>query len=441
MNILLFFYMGLIVEDTEIYKNAIKYINDQEFEKAENLFKSLREQKDAPYNDYPNIYRWLGVIYFERENYEKAEGYYLDAQAKLKSGKKFSEFQLKADEDKNALAVLNHDIGLIFAERRRYLEAERLLKRALNQIEDRSDVVLSCILNDLGYLYYIWQKYCESIEQYDKAITKDPTNGYANIYRGTAIYRKGDLDRAEESFNSALIIFKAKISSENDQNSADYKLAEATIKNNLARIYVDKEHYVEAEAEIKDALKIYDNQSKYIESCTTRRKKIEKNLKTALLINYGILYYKQDKNDKAKEQFKAAVDHSIIAESPSYRAYYNLANTYAKDNETKTAEKYYKEALKINPEGKEAKEAIENLSARKEKINWWDWWFKPATGKFTIPRLNWPLPTVKCFIGAILLLMLLSLILSIVAPSWTLALNETNTKYIEQNVEKYDLTR
>jgi len=448
------------------YKNAIECVKKHDLENAESLFESLLKDSDkehpSPYKEYPNIYRWLGVTYFERHNYDKAEEYYRDALAKTnydlaktndENSKKFSEFGSKlglvANEDKNALAWINHDLGLILINRRHYLDAECKLKLAIKQIEDKSDELSSWFLNDLGYLYYIWQKYSEAIEQYDKIIERDKKNnkkldeknGYAEIYRGAALYRKEDLNKAEETFNDALIIFNAKINQVKDQTSeslSDYKLAKASINNSLARIHIKRELYKEAEAEIEEALKLYDDQSKYIESCTPNKSKAEKELKTALLINRGILYYNKDENDKAKEQFQEAIKYSESIYSPSYLAYYNLANTYAKEDETETAKDYYEHALKIKPDGKEAKEAIEKLG-KKEKNDWWDWWFKPFTCKWTIPYFKKDIkrPRFKSILGLILIVVMLSSISSLVLPSfWTPALNATNTKYTEENVIK-----
>lgn len=168
-----------------------------------------------------------------------------------------------------------------------------------------------CFLNDLGYLYNLRERYPEAIEQYEKAIWRDPTNNYAQLFRGLAQYRMNDLRKARISFEISKDIFDAKLKDLNQdllmekdgsrkkeitKEMNEIKLAKAAALSNIARIYIEEERYKELTKKgnpLDEASKIYSDLEGYIAELEKwgRRREIE-NI-TALKINYGILHIKR----------------------------------------------------------------------------------------------------------------------------------------------------
>jgi tetratricopeptide (TPR) repeat protein len=409
------------------YYQAIDYFNEGELEKAERIFLEILPKHKSD----PNIFRWLGKIYMEKEDFESAktnfekalENSYKDDQGKVYDTK-FKNFSLLMPEKKNvdedALAWTYHDLGYIcIAHRDCRFKAKANLEAAIEQME-ASKKYIPWFINDLGLFYYEIGKYQEAIKQYDSVIKKDKNkvskdkNGYAQLFCGLAKYRSGDKENARNSLNEAQEIFNAKNEDleaqkvkQFDKSDRQMKKKEifsneliiADIQANIARIDIDEKRYENAEILLYQAAEKYKKLRSFIKNLTPIKKSKEKENLAAIYINLGIVYYNQDLIEKSRKLFVKA-----LGCSQSAQAYYNLGNVFSKGKNTDRAENLYRSALEIDPELKEAREALKNLKKIEEKkIDWWDWWFNNEN-------------SAKPMFGVILMVTLLAFSLSLALP-------------------------
>jgi tetratricopeptide (TPR) repeat protein len=428
------------------YNQAIKLLNDGNYEKANDKFRELKDRS----KEFPNAYRGLGRLYrkegdkkdaesklapykkdrdlFKNEastNYKEAKKNFTSAIETFKSGKNFKPLLIEVSPEIEQ-AWTYHDLAYILQKEKQYLASEENYKESIRVLEGMNKAIIAAIkdkypiswfLNDLGHLYFEWGKYDEAIEQYNKVIEKDEKNGYAQVFRGLAFFQKGNLTKANEDFKAALIEFDDRIAKMKDHKDhiGHLKLEKASILTNIGRLELEKGNYENAGKRFKESKGIYDEVATYLDqlpSTSIEKCKEFENI-SALHNNWGILYYKQDRLDDAMKEFITAMDHSESA-----RAYNNLGNTYYKKNDKVNAIENYLMALELDPELKEAKKNLDLLKDDKEKSgNWWDWWFSGQ---------SWS----KKIVGTILVMLFLLIVVSAFIPfeNSIVKLNTNNSK-------------
>ena len=95
-----------------------------------------------------------------------------------------------------------YNLGLVYFQKGEYQKAEKEFKQAiyLNQLFDKA-------YYDLGYLYFIQEKYDDTIEQWNKILEIEPDfpNKYIVLNNLGIVYQKKEIpDRALEYFVQAL---------------------------------------------------------------------------------------------------------------------------------------------------------------------------------------------------------------------------------------------
>jgi tetratricopeptide (TPR) repeat protein len=222
------------------YNQAIKLLNDGNYEKANKKFEELKDRS----KEFPNANRGFGRLYrkegdekdaeaklapykkdrelFKNEastNYKEAKKEFTSAIEKVKSGINFKHLLIEVSPEIE-LAWTYHDLAYILKKEKQYLASEENYKESIKVLEGMSKAIIdgnkdkypiSWFLNDLGHLYFEWGKYDEAIEQYNKVIEEDKKNGYAQVFRGLAFFQKGNLTKANEDFKAALIEFDDRI--------------------------------------------------------------------------------------------------------------------------------------------------------------------------------------------------------------------------------------
>jgi len=415
----------------EIYQKTILGLDEYTTANYQESAKRLEDIKDA-YEEYPNVNRWLGNIYLEFEDYDKALEYYNIA---LTKKNKFEEFPINTERDNYALAFLYHHQGLIYHEKRHFLEAEKNFKKSIDLLEDKnytglfqSKPPLAMFLNDLGGLYYNWGKYNEAIEQYDKALKYRPGDRYARFYRALALYQLGDIAGSKENHQALREEIDKEIrdrldattrsgdKSEEQGYDAEHaklcnlELFKSSILNNLGRIEIDEANFKEAEKLLSSAQDILSRNAEWIKKLPRRSLRKERENEAAIKNNIGLAYYYQGQNDDAKKEFDKVILNSEPRDLPgviikgSARAYNNLANIYVKSGDKRKAEEYYKASQRIDPRLSEARYNLKLVNESEgQKESWWDWWFKPRA-------------TLRSAVGSILILLLLALLISAAIP-------------------------
>ncbi|MDF2738549.1 MAG: Anaphase-promoting complex, cyclosome, subunit 3, partial [Nitrososphaeraceae archaeon] len=124
--------------------------------------------------------------------------------------------------------------------------------------------------------------------------------------------------------------------------------------------------------EFNQVIKIYHN----------AEKKLKDELAEIAIIAYNnlaIYYLNEGLYEEAEEQFKNALHIDNV--NPHTK--YNLGVLYYKKGETDRALTLIRNARKLDPKFKEAKQALDKLDAEKRSLGmeWFDWWFKTKDPK------------------------------------------------------------
>lgn len=194
-------------------------------------------------------------------------------------------------------------------------------------------------------------------DEFRNATVLDRKNYKAFNALGVALLKDGKPQDAEVMFNTALAINPNFSIALDNLGTVDYingKVEDATKKfqdaismnsNNapafyhLAKISYDDENYVDAIANLKKAIAINPNFSPY----------------TNLL---GQIYKKQGYDTAALDMFKKA----IMQDNQMILPYYNLASLYEKRGDTEFAMQELKNAISLNPNYKDLKLKLADLS-------------------------------------------------------------------------------
>ncbi len=385
----------------ENFKRSIRTLNlipEQETRR-------LKDDNEFPISWFLND---LGYLYFEWEKYDEAiEQYNSVIEEDPENG--YSQFYC---------GLAYYQVGDLDL-------AARFLKSAL-QIFDRKIGRVKDQIQALGHLNESLKLFIEaknridalktlkgSLDAFEKHFEKGQIKKIVDFDKNKAIIMncdKGDITIFNDTKKCKAIIELSKNLRDNltefQKNASlssileQFKLAKASILTNIGRIETDRENYLPAEDRFNEAREIYDELKSYFDAgiTTVSQYKEWRNI-SALHNNIGILLYKTDRIDKAREQFNIALRYLESA-----RVYNNLGNTYFKKGDKVKATECYLNALEIKPRLKEAKENLRMLKEDKEKAaNWWDWWFNSQSrGKFIT--------------GLILIFMFLSVIITVFIP-------------------------
>ncbi|NYT01781.1 MAG: tetratricopeptide repeat protein [Methanosarcinales archaeon] len=408
--------------DKQIFEEGVGHLKAGECRQAESAFGRL--VREHPQN--PNFRRRLGIAYLSQGEYQKARKQFTEALDLVE--KRGIPFDLSYDPDETGqslIALTYHDRGYAFLMENRFSMARKDLQKAIKGTKKPD--TLSWFHNDLGWLYFRWEKYDLAEKQYDLVLSDlAPGNGYTFLYRGLARYKKGDYEGAREDYASALEIFEQTAEDlETRFESAripEVQIARASALINLSRIDLEEDKFGPAEESLLAALEIYEENQGQMEKFSPLRKRQEENNLAALHNNLGLLYYRLQMMDRAREEFRAALEHERSAE-----VYNNLGNVYAELGQKDRAEKFYRLAARLDPGLQSPRKNLEQLREKGAVgPDWWDWWFRSpprdreearSTSRWNAVRRRLPRKVARRLIGSLLVVILLISLTSIVLPT------------------------
>lgn len=291
----------------EEYCSYFDKINSGKLYEAENILKSIAKEEEAG-EGYLNAHRYLGMLYLEMENFDKAISE-LSMIVKIKEATKYTKDPVSAVKFRNLakecpkgfdkeveetghLAWVYHDLGMAYLGKADCEMAEKYLLKAYDIPEDKKNI----FRNDLGWLYYKWNKPEEAIEKFKASVNKGDNSGFPHFYLGLAEIKAGRLVSAKEWLNEAISIFDTNAHDPNDKSKRIfYELMKASALNNLGRIEMDNGEYRNSKRLFLEGLAICERQEcqEYIKRLSPRRKTKESITIAALHNNLGLLHYKQ----------------------------------------------------------------------------------------------------------------------------------------------------
>ena len=239
-------------------------------------------------------------------------------------GEKFS----AENNDKEALEAFKTAIKLDKEFLKAYVGMARVLIKN-NKLKEAEEVLKETIkINSnyieanqlLGEIYLMLNKDDDALFFLKQAYNLNPKNIDRNIKIGDVHLKRDEIEEADKFFQEAIKYDKSK-------TDAIIKIADTLMKY---------QKYEKAETILNDLTKDFPD----------------------LLIAYnrlGIALRKQGKYKEALEAYNRALQYYKKDEN----IYYNIGRTYFEINDYRKAYNYFKKALKLNPEFKEAKEALE----------------------------------------------------------------------------------
>jgi len=223
------------------------------------------------------------------------------------------DFGLSAELFKQSLSIektqpeILYSLAFVLSQLNLKTEAIDLYQKAINLKDDYVDAIYN-----LAILFYDLKKFDESLEMFNQALAIDPS---AEVYNNKALVLKdlNKFDEALETFNQAIAINPS-----------------AEVYNNKALVLKDLNKFDEALETFNQALAINPSAEVYN--------------------NMGLVLKELKRFDDALEAF----DESLNLDSGITSAYVEKAGIYFRRGNDDLSVRYYKEALKINPESVEA---------------------------------------------------------------------------------------
>jgi two-component system, sensor histidine kinase PdtaS len=263
------------------------------------------------------VYNKIGVIHFNKSDFDKAVFYYTKA---FKLAEKTDDFQAHA-------GILNN-IGNIYYTQGKYTEAINYYTQSLKIREANKDTNgIAGSLHNLASIYQAQGMYVDAEKFYQKAIAlrevignkKGVALSYAHL--GTLYLELKDIDKSLAYQNKALEIYK-----------------QLQDKSGLASTYVYIGNIYSDKGEYKKALDYFDNALVLFKEIDDVKGQ------ATLYINLGNLYAIQKKYNEAitcLEKGRKISEEYILIENKR-KAYLLLAEVYEKLNENSKAVSYYK---------------------------------------------------------------------------------------------------
>ncbi len=186
------------------------------------------------------------------------------------------------------------------------------------------DPQMATAYSDLGYVYDRLDRDEEALRAYQKALEIDSTLVRAFVNLGFLFEKKGSYDQAVTEYQKALRL----------------EPEVASIHNDLGKAYAKLGSKEMALTEFKRALELDPNYA-YAH------------------VNLGNIYFEKGEYQMAITQYGTA----LKLDPKMVKAYLNLAITYLKTDQPYQAIKVLKDGLKANPEARELRELLEELSA------------------------------------------------------------------------------
>lgn len=205
--------------------------------KAIGLGKKLNYQRGLAqaYND-------LGIIYYDKEQYDSAIALYSDA-VKIRQ-------QLN---DYLGLARLYNKIGIVYQKQGKFSEALYNQQQALALFEKVNNLIgISYSLNNIGILQQNLGRYEEAIRYHTQSIAiKKQLNDKDGLLQ--SYVNVGNIYKIQEEYNKAESYYADAVALARESGNKEYL---STGLNNLGDLYIRKKQYNQAKAAIKESLEL-----------------------------------------------------------------------------------------------------------------------------------------------------------------------------------------
>ncbi len=321
------------------YEKARFYTERKNFDKAEHWFlKAIAGSGDNIC--FPCAHLQLGIVYADLRRYAEAEQQYKKAiQLDSLTSNTFTSFC-------GACAYVN--LGVVYTNTGRYAEAEQQYKNALQLDSINSNIDTKfcrhCTYNNLGILYTDAGRYAEAEQQHKIAIQLDSTfvNAYARL--GFVCQSTGRYAEAELQYKKAIQI---------DSTFADPYV-------HLGAMYCDVfMRYPEAEEQFKKAIQFdstnaiaYANLA-VVQILQNKTDAAFDNLEKALENGYN--YYIEIQQDSAyvplweqKERWQSMMQNTIVPDTTDAMAWNNLGLVYIQAGNYEPAEAAMNKAIALD---------------------------------------------------------------------------------------------
>ena len=396
------------------YREAYEFFRKNDLDQAYLTLKELAKDDSA----HLNAREYLGIVLLEMECYQEAISVLSSVLKETSPKFRYLENVFGYADNDNKKDIVNekevvnehtawtyYHLGMAYLVKGEYSEAVKCLRGALKTSKKDRNI----FRNDLGWIYYKWDKFGPAMKQYKKALNniskgEESDTGHTHLFYGLALYKKGKPREAQEQLEKALDRFKdqarQELHKDDVPNRNFYHLMKASAYNNLGRIKMDDGDYQKAKELFRKGLRICEREEskKHIDQLTPRQRRKEKNTIAALHNNLGLVYFKQGYLDEAKKEYEAALKSEELPET-----YNNLAVISNNEGAKEKAENYLKNALRMD---NNFKVANTNLKLLREKYtSWLDWWFKHGL--------------LRVIVGFVLVMTLVFMMANMVATSFS----------------------
>ena len=289
-------------------------------------------------------YNFIGSIYNDLENKEKALENYQSALSRFKT-QKTSEDNAWVANILNSMGSVNQDLGNMSEARKNYEEAREINEQIKDTLQQ------SQTLSNLGNLNFRVGKRQEAIENFNDSLDllsqvienpqKNPKLNQSSLRKQKAttvnnigrVYDSiGKKEQALKNFDQALSIY-------NKLNAAKLNVTNerATTISNIGLVYVSMWEKQKALNHFNQALTLFRESGNHLN-------------KAATISNIGSVYSKWGEKDKALNEFEEALKITEEFNAPFSRANIlnNIGEVYSDLADKNKALEYYEQALEIS---------------------------------------------------------------------------------------------
>lgn len=292
-----FLIKGLILKE----KGESRASNDI-LESVDILLKNILKSKTIKIGNIAFIEHLLtvaGTWYLDLKEYKIAEGLL----------KFVSSLKVRNNEDEEIIcqvAIASTQLGRLYSQQGKFIEAEEELKKALS-LESPDKKVKANVLIALGNTYLQQQKYSEAEEEYKKALAVEPWD----------------------------------------------KNVKCNILIQIGSLYSQQQRYKEAEERFKEAL--------FLEP-------FDRNILLSIYYALGSNYERQGKWSEAIERFNYVVNNESLSTKFKGGSHFHLGCIYKELGKEKDAKQHFEECLRVIPEHKKARDFLSQGCKKSCKI-------------------------------------------------------------------------
>ncbi len=189
-------------------------------------------------------YNGLGVIAYQRGDYEKAKQYFLHA----------AQLKLEAGQVSHYAMIMTNLSGVLFS-LGKYEEALSNLQKALPALT-KEEAVLAAAYNSVGSIYQMGYQKLDSAQYYYARSIELSEKGKFNDVLISAYHNQGEIYVQQKNFNAGISLLKKSLALSQELKKDSYTI---TVLNALSNAYADQGDFKNALASKKEAFDISQN--------------------------------------------------------------------------------------------------------------------------------------------------------------------------------------